>query len=445
MAFTSADPVFEDTDDQRAFRVCKMETACRFDKDHFDNGAFCRGTHCEDPKQKEHFEDIPTNTWPELHNISAAMRRAVSQGYLFPYRGYWPCESEIYDPVLVAQGRADVVPVTYRNNERPQNEGAPDVFQPSYESCIQRHLGQPDLQVLKTAANPVFSQNTPVTVIPFLKPRLDDRSRFDRIWKGVFFGTVMAIGGPDVWETRWLKFAQGYEADGVDPESERYLRNDISLIATRLLAHDSGLSDARAKAVAEILVYIWVVNPITRGKLVGPALLGLFEKLLDTGRKAMEERMHSFAGEMLATDAALKFTEYYFKRNRELWLHDEHVRQHAIENTVEPLSQQEIDHLRAADPDAVDCVACGEEMDYPPAAHAAMRLKCGAGHMIGMNCWTRALRRKKWVEMDGIKCHSCADKILGPWKMPMNLHVVDAYNVANIPPLDLHVPDVTQL
>ncbi|GKT95998.1 hypothetical protein Ct61P_13848 [Colletotrichum tofieldiae] len=373
------------------------------------------------------------------------MRRAVSQGYLFPYRGYWPCESEIYDPVLVAQGRADVVPVTYRNNERPQNEGAPDVFQPSYESCIQRHLGQPDLQVLKTAANPVFSQNTPVTVIPFLKPRLDDRSRFDRIWKGVFFGTVMAIGGPDVWETRWLKFAQGYEADGVDPESERYLRNDISLIATRLLAHDSGLSDARAKAVAEILVYIWVVNPITRGKLVGPALLGLFEKLLDTGRKAMEERMHSFAGEMLATDAALKFTEYYFKRNRELWLHDEHVRQHAIENTVEPLSQQEIDHLRAADPDAVDCVACGEEMDYPPAAHAAMRLKCGAGHMIGMNCWTRALRRKKWVEMDGIKCHSCADKILGPWKMPMNLHVVDAYNVANIPPLDLHVPDVTQL
>ncbi|OHX00984.1 hypothetical protein CSPAE12_00339 [Colletotrichum incanum] len=294
MAFTSADPVFEDTDDQRAFRVCKMETACRFDKDHFDNGAFCQGTHCEDPKQKEHFEDIPTNTWPELHNISAAMRRVVSQGYL-------------------------------------------------------------------------------------------------------------------------------------------------------LLAQDSGLSDARARAVAEILVHVWVVNPIARGKLVGPALLGLFEKVLDAGRKAVKDRLYNFAGDMLATDAGLKFTQYYFMRNRELWLLNEYARQHAIESTVEPLGEQEIDHLRAAVPDDMDCVACGEEMAHPPDAHAAVRLKCGAGHMIGMKCWTRALRRKKWVEMDGIKCHSCADKILGPWKMPMNLHVVDAYDVANTPPLDLYVPDVIQL
>ncbi|GKT49788.1 uncharacterized protein ColSpa_09969 [Colletotrichum spaethianum] len=449
MAFASADPIFEDSDDQRAFRVCKMETACRFDKDHFDNGASCQGTHCEDPKQKEHFEDIPTNTRPELHNISAAMRRAVSQGYLFPYRGYWPSEPEIYDPILVAQGMEYVVPVSYRNNERPQGDGSPDLFQPSYESCVHRHLAQPNLQVLKTIANPAFPQNTHVTVIPFLKPSLDDASRFDRIWKGVFFSAVMAMGGPDAWEAWWLSSGQADETDqdpdAVDAESERYLRNDISLIATRLLADDSGLSDARAWAVAEILLHVWQVSPIERGKHVGPALLGLVEKLLETVRKAMKDRLYSFAGEMLATDDALRYTQYYFKRNRELWLHDEHTRQQAIENTVEPLTKPEIDALCAADPDARDCVACGEEMAYPPDAHAAMRLKCGAGHTIGMKCWTKALRRKKGVFMDGIKCHSCADKILGPWKMPVNLRVVDAYDVATMPPLHLRVPDVIEL
>ncbi|KAK1597098.1 uncharacterized protein LY79DRAFT_587567 [Colletotrichum navitas] len=441
MAFTPAGTVVDDADDQRAFRVCKMETACRFDKDHFDNGAFCTGAHWTDPKQKELFEDIPTNTWPELHNLGAAMRRTVSQGYLFPYRGYWPCQMAVYDPVLVAQDNVQVVPVTDMNTERPRNEGVPDVRQPSYEYCVQRHLGQPDIQVLKNVVDPANSQNTPVAVIPFLKSKFDEGLRLEKIWQETFCGALVKFGGSDAWEDLWRQYSLA-PADG-----ERMMRCEFSLIATKLLCQDSGLSHARARAVADILVHIWEINPVRRGELVGPALLGPFEKLLEAGRDMMRFWPYSFTGEMLFNEETLQYTQYHFKRNLALWLQDEHVRQRAIDDTFEPLTAGEVDALAAADgdPDAIDCVACGEEMARPPHAHAAVRLKCGAGHMIGKNCWTRSLRRKTGVQMDGIRCHSCADKVLGPWKMPVNLGVVDAYRVTRTDPSDLHVPDDIQL
>ncbi|KAK1989110.1 hypothetical protein LZ30DRAFT_744568 [Colletotrichum cereale] len=453
MAFAPAGTVFDDGDDQRAFRVCKMETACRFDKDHLDNGAVCTGTHWTDPRQKEPFEDIPTNSWPELHNIGAAVRRAVSEGYLFPYRGYWPCEMAVYDPVLMAQGDMNVVPVTNINTERPQNEGAPDLFQPSYEYCVQRHLSQPDIQVLKNVARPAhLHRDTPVSVLPFLRPKLDDKLRFKKLWQETFADPIDNMGGWPAWEASWdgssLADADAeLDAGGHSGRSERLMRYDFSLIAMGLLSQDSGLSDARARAVAEILVHIWEVSPVRRGQLVGPTLLFAFEKLLDAGRDMRRLWPYEFAGEMLVKHAAIEYAQYYFKRNGVLWLHDEHVRQCAIDDTFEPLTKAEVDALAAAggDPNPIDCVACGEEMARPEDAHAAVRLKCGAGHTIGKNCWTRAIRRKRTVQMDGIRCHSCGDKVLGPWKIPVNLDVVDAYHVPRAHPLDLQVPDQIHL
>ncbi|KAK2039140.1 hypothetical protein LZ31DRAFT_96352 [Colletotrichum somersetense] len=444
MAVTSAGTDVDDADDQRAFRVCKMETACRFDKDHLDNGASCAAAHWTDPRHKEPFEDIPTNTWPELHNIGAAMRRAVSQGYLFPYRGYWPCQMVVYDPVLMAQDNVQVVPVTNMNTERPRNDGAPDPTQPSYEFCVQRHLSQPDIQVLKNVADPANPQTTPVAVIPFLDSKWDEKLRMGKIWQESFSGALVKFKGKAIWKTLWSRHSLATLGEyDYDSSGELLMRCELCLIATKLMSQDSGLSDARTRAVADILVHIYEISPIRRGELVGPELLATFEKLLEAGRAMRRLSPYSFTGEMLFKEETLEYTQYHFKRNLTLWLQDEHARQRAIDDTFDPLTAEEVDALAAAedDPDAIDCVACGEEMTRPPDAHAAVRLRCGAGHTIGKNCWTRSLRRKTGVQMDGIRCHSCADKVLGPWKMPVSLGVVDAYRVPRTDLLDLQVPE----
>ncbi|KAK1634860.1 hypothetical protein BDP81DRAFT_378143 [Colletotrichum phormii] len=69
-------------DDQLVFRVSKIETACRFNKDHVGNGAYCECLERDDATK-----EFNTNRMTELHNTAAAMRRIVSHAYWFPWRG----------------------------------------------------------------------------------------------------------------------------------------------------------------------------------------------------------------------------------------------------------------------------------------------------------------------------------------------------------------------
>ncbi|TID01726.1 hypothetical protein CH35J_003405 [Colletotrichum higginsianum] len=277
MAFTSVDGIPAPGQDQRAFRVCKMETACRFDKDHFENGPNCEAAHCEE--QKDLFDEIKTNTWTEMHNISAAMRRAVSH---------------------------------------------------------------------------------------------------------------------------------------------------------------SGLSPARAIAVAAVLTPLLDPNPSPIAT-IDVEITGLLQKLFQA-RKASEQERYRFAGDMIAFEDSWRYTKYHLKRNREITLNDEHTREVAIENASIPLTEPEIERLRAAGSYDVDCVVCDEEMGDPQDSHAAVRLKCDAHHSIGKNCWMRFNRRKKGQYTDGIRCHSCADKIIGTWGVPINLELLDAYDIGTSTPLGLTLP-----
>ncbi|WQF75078.1 hypothetical protein CDEST_00092 [Colletotrichum destructivum] len=441
MAFTSADGIPAPGQDQRAFRVCKMEMACRFDKDHFENGPNCEAIHCEE--QKDLFGDIKTNTWTEMHNISAAMRRAVSRGYLFPYRGYWPCRGPLYDPHLMAHGVGYVVPVTDMNTERPQNEGPSDTSQESYESCVRRHLAQPAIPSMTTAPrNPKDAQPKPTPVIPFLRPDWNDQAGFESIWRNVFRNQIVALQGEAIWKEIFLQCAQLQEPNKTfnrhDADEALSLRKDLCQLAARLISVDSGLPPARAIAVAAVMTPLLDPNPSPIAT-IDVEITGLLQKLFQA-RKASEQERYRFAGDMIAFDDSWRYTKYHLKRNREITLNDEHTREVAIENASIPLTEPEIDRLRAAGSYDIDCVVCDEEMGDPQDSHAAVRLKCDAHHSIGKNCWMRFNRRKKGQYTNGIRCHSCADKIIGTWDVPINLELLDAYDIGTSTPLGLTLP-----
>ncbi|KAJ0159783.1 hypothetical protein CTA2_9117, partial [Colletotrichum tanaceti] len=364
MAFTSADGIPEPDQDQRAFRVCKMETACRFDKDHFENGPDCDEMHCRE--QKELFNDIKTNTWTEMHNISAAMRRAVSRGYLFPYRGYWPCQGPLYDPHLLAHGAEYVVPVTNMNTERPRNEGPPDASQESYETYVQRYLAQPAIPSMTVASrNPKDPQPKPTPVIPFFLSDWNDQAAFESIWRDVFHGQIMAWQGETIWKDMFLQCARVQKTvqetvqdsqetvqetnktfTRHDAEDALSLRKDLCQLATRLISLDSGLSPERATAVAAVLTPLLDANPFPIAT-DDAEITGLLRELI-RAREASEQERYRFAGDMIAFEDSWRYTRYHLRRNRHIALADEHAREVAIENACVPLTKPEVEGLRAA-------------------------------------------------------------------------------------------------
>ncbi|WYZ39749.1 hypothetical protein EsH8_IV_000090 [Colletotrichum jinshuiense] len=400
MAMTSTAPDILNRQHQHVFRVSKMETACRFDKQHFHNGASC---DCSE-----------TNTEPELHNMSAAMRRLVSRAYLFPYQGLWPDTR----PALQRTYWPDALFNTERTWDDPNSN-----HRPLYDHQVARHLQQPNLSILDHIGNPMMHGDAPVTVIPFIKEYWDPSTRFDRLKQ---HGQLLldSIGGLEGWLQRYTAAFGHYGNIHRDRVRQEYtLRLFLTTMVTHQLAIDPGITYERALSIADVFARIWDPNPetIRNDPVVGVPLADAMIYLIVSARQSlMWNPSYQFGGQIFSRDVKFLYSKYCLERNRDMRLEDERTREAAIEDTVTPLTALEV---AALPPDQMECSLCMDDMSNPLEPHAAVRLKCPSGHLVGMNCWMEFWRKKRQVHMvqeDGILCHSCGHFKLGEWKAPVH-------------------------
>ncbi|OHE96588.1 hypothetical protein CORC01_08186 [Colletotrichum orchidophilum] len=411
MSLNSTEKEISDADDQHIFRVSKIETACRFNKDHVANGAYCECLE-NDNATKE----FNTNRETELHNTAAAMRRVVSQGYLFPFRGFW------------------ILPNSRRerryfeaNTQRPPNEGQLDPAFPSFNQCTTFHLTQPDLNFLDNIGNQLLRESNSVTVIPVLHSNHNVAARV-REFGTQMRDTITSLGGRDQWERAYIHSTDLAVITAEHTAAEYDMRMQVCGLVSRLLGHDPGLTMERIISIGRVFREFLQVDGSAMINNLPQELKRLFSRLLLTARYALVHRMYPYGGMMLINPSQYNHTEYTLLRNHKMRLNDEFHKQGAIESVVTPLKEAEVQGL---DPDDADCPICAEPVGTGNDPHAGMRIKCNANHVVGKNCWMKALRCRRQEYMEGLKCPMCGDFKLSDWGAPIHHRELWAIDVVS--------------
>ncbi|KAK1690071.1 hypothetical protein BDP55DRAFT_725448 [Colletotrichum godetiae] len=409
-------------DDQFVYRVSKIETACRFDKDHVENGA-----NCECLERDDATKEFNTNRMTELHNTAAAMRRIVSHAYWFPWRGFWP------GPVTGNRAQVRVRYLSLAHTQRPANDGELDPEFLPVEQYIELHRQQPDFTFLDNLGNRKLDESESLTVVPVLHSAPDILGRVE-VFTDLLTETIESFGGRDGWERSLLTsnfpmtlFAE-YAAATFDA------RMQVSNLVSRLLAHDPGLTRARIASISRIFLRFWHFDTNVMRASFSQDLRRLFDKLVIHTYEAIVQRGSgryrngAYAGGMLTSPGHYKHTEYIILRNTSMRLKDEFYRQDLLESVVAPLTKAELQELDLAD---TDCFVCMEPLGTVQDPHAAVRFKCASEkHVVGKNCWMKSLRRiRPKYNSSELKCPLCSDCVLSDWKTPFNNNHLWAWDV----------------
>ncbi|KAE9581643.1 hypothetical protein CGCF415_v013166 [Colletotrichum fructicola] len=382
-----------DEDHLQLYRTSKMEMACRFSKDHFDKGGLCDCNR--------------TNIEPELHNIAVAMRQTVARTYLYPREGTHPT------PVLVG---GKIVYVNEQKKEYawddPVNAG--HTFR---DEAMAKMAGQSDLSQLNHLKRPTSVGE--IQVIPFFMDIWDNDKAHIIMSQSMEHDWNMKEGGIEAWYEKFLGH-YGNEYDSVK-EIELNFRMRLINTANNLVINDCGLTFLRMFQVMRIFKNILFFEMEDWGKdpQLTPACASKLAELCRQGARPMPERKLlfgepvGFGGDAWFDQLRMLGMHHYFHRNRSLHREDEFASAAAIQNTVMPLSEEEIAALSDEDR---ECAICEKEMGWPLEGHAAMRIKCPSRHRVGMNCWMKTCRLKRLSERGrDINCHSCADSKVGEW------------------------------
>ncbi|KAK2758483.1 hypothetical protein CKAH01_05531 [Colletotrichum kahawae] len=385
-------------DHLQLYRTSKMEMACRFSKDHFDKGGLC---DCNE-----------TNKEPELHNIAVAMRQTVARTYLYPRENTGPTK------LLDARGKVvkaiDESRREYAWND-PMNTG--HTFRGRAEAKM---ADQPDLSQLNHLKKPTSVGD--IQVIPFFMDIWDNDKAHLFINQYMQHDWNSKGGGVDGWYKAYRSFSKEKGDFFTDVDLDLCMR--LINTAKNLVINDSGLTFRRMFQVMRIFENLLFLAPVGRDGVSQPALACL-NKLLDLVRRGrgVLRRRHlpdlseplGFGGDAWYDQLRMMGMHHHFHRSRLIRKNDEFACATAVQNTVIPLSEEEI---AALPEDKRDCAACGEEMGWPLEGHAAMRIKCPSRHLVGMNCWMKACRGKRLLQMgtNDIKCHSCGDFTVGEWE-----------------------------
>ncbi|KAF9878040.1 hypothetical protein CkaCkLH20_04616 [Colletotrichum karsti] len=375
------------------YPVVKQELACRFNKDHFDNGNLC---DCSD-----------TNTHPELHNISAALRQVIARCYLLPWEWQETTSNKAEFPF-------------------------PGKENPRFRFIGDRLKKQPELSALNHLKAPTTIGD--IGVLDFFVEPWDWKQREMHMRQSFKANCWLSWGRPEVWYNDFN--------DVMSPQTplpdcqiadELDFRGQIVHKIFSLLTVDSGLSPDRAASIAR--VHTIIMSP-------DPNLLSRDQTFDEGTKRALHHitlRMPHFNHHNLTTPSVGAAwtaedeninTAYHLRRNRDLLLSDEDSRMRAIERAVVPLTRAEFDAL-----DEPDCLICIEAMSYPGEPHAAVRFRCPSRHYVGMNCWMKAQRKKRSVDSGrAIRCIACGDNYpLGEWPAPINLDPVFGAEHLRIP------------
>ncbi|KAJ0297919.1 hypothetical protein COL516b_010285 [Colletotrichum fioriniae] len=396
-------------DDQFVIRVSKIETACRFNKDHVENGPYCECLETDDATK-----EFDTNRITELHNNAAAMRRIVSQSYFFPWRGFWPGANT---------GNRLADEFNYRlltHTRRPANDGELDPRFPSVEQCTESHRQQPDFTFLINLGDRKPHESGQVTAVPVLQSAPDIVDRVG-VLTAQLTEKIDSFGGRDEWERSVIEsFPVPLFAEFVAANFDT--RMQVSNLVSHLLAHDPGLTRARIASISRIFLEFWQVDTDVMKANLPQDLRMLFVSLFKwssvsiTQRGSIGFRSGAYAGGMLTSPGHYKHTEYILLRNANLRFKDEFSRQSLLEGVVAPLREAELQEL-----DDTDCFICMEPLGTGQDPHAAVRVKCPLeNHVVGKNCWMKSHRRRSKFDPRELKCPLCSDFVLGEWKMPFN-------------------------
>ncbi|TDZ36110.1 hypothetical protein C8035_v007909 [Colletotrichum spinosum] len=379
-------------------RTARMELACRFRKDHFHRGPRCGC--CE------------TNTQPELHNPSAAHRQSMARVYLFP----WEQDGEADQQFAMEDAEEDVRQLT----------AAWDIL-----------TSQPELDTLNRLR--MASTVGEIRVIPFYLELWDSRDRTQHV-RDMWQRKQAEEGGAEGWKNEYNMAFVAHEDVDVDDESMdweiRYRKRLVKLMID-IAAGDPGLPLERLRSVVQLCFRLLDVDldRLALDETLGPAFGANLWDLHQRARSLSQDGLQDDrpAGSLWLNELKWEVLDYSFRRNRMLRYEDERVREAAIESTVTPLTAAQVAALPA---DRKECSFCFEELRNPSEHHAAMRMHCPSGHLIGRNCWMEAWRAKRLHEMDvedGILCHSCAHFKIGDWRVPSSRWEVWLDDMKDIP------------
>ncbi|KAL2752331.1 hypothetical protein ACRALDRAFT_1072304 [Sodiomyces alcalophilus JCM 7366] len=368
------------------YKACKIEVACRFNKDHFEDGAYCL---CQE-----------ANEWPEYRNLSAALRRLPARGLLYP-------------------GEDDDM-----TRDLEMTDDWPDV--PLVESCA-AFFDSFQAQPSPGEVNGLLDN---VPVLPFHYDR-------ERRNGSLFISLIAKVNEAFAFhedESGWIdQYLEHHEA----PEDEvpydwalsvREVRRNLLLAVAHLLANDNGLVDRRAHDIFDLFsnlarigdewttggVHDHVADDMTR--LADPhqwePQLTLYELM-----QMNSERPHS---DFFLREDVFLDTEWNLWQSAEMRIEDEHKREEAVEASLDrPLTQDEYDALDETDK---QCFICRMPMSvqgadtFPPTdddeafalGHDAVRLKCRMGHAVGKKCFMEYWRSKRLADgVHDIVCDLC--------------------------------------
>ncbi|ROT38066.1 hypothetical protein SODALDRAFT_324507 [Sodiomyces alkalinus F11] len=368
------------------YKAFKIEVACRFNKDHFDHGAYC-------PCQE-------ANEWPEYRNISAAQRRLPARGLLYPRED---------QPHL----RGQEMTVDW-----------PEV--PLAEECAE-YFASFRAQPSPGELNPLLD-GTPV--LPFYYNRAGRtaplfRALIDRVHEAFEYYT-----DDRGWSDQYLATHGSPEGE----EAQQWALNVLEIRRTLLfcvahfIANDNGLTESRAHEVFDLFFNLsrigddWVAGDIHE------EVVADITRLSDPDEWDPQLTVFELAQASLVQPYSLVFLrdgiflelEYHLWRSAEMRISDEHSREEAVEQSLGAyVTQEEYDALDETDR---RCFICYMPMSVkgattgPPAnddeafalGHDATRITCRVGHVVGKKCFMEYWRTRRLVEgADRVLCDLC--------------------------------------
>lgn len=375
------------------YKACKIEVACRFDKDHFEEGAYC-------PCQE-------ANEWPEYRNLSAALRRLPARGLLYP-------------------GEADVA-----TRDWEMADDYPDI--PLLQACVEffeAFCAQP----LPGDVNPTIRD---VPVLPFYYNR---HRRNGDLFNTLVFKIDEAFryyDDDEGWADEYLAhFAAPEDEDPLDwARLVLGVRRNLLYAVAHLVATDSGLPERRAHVVLDLFLNLahigedWAEGPLhdqVASEMLDLADPDQWDPQITVFAMALTRTAKPVADFFLDDNVFLE-AEYHLSRSAELRVTDEHRREDAVDASLgDYATQEECDAL-----DETDrlCFICRTLMSVmgdgraPPTnedesfafGHEAVRIKCRRGHLVGKKCFMEYWRTRRLVEgSNAVLCDLCGRQPLAP-------------------------------
>ncbi|KAF6807658.1 hypothetical protein CSOJ01_08022 [Colletotrichum sojae] len=361
--------------------TCEKELACRFNKSHFSKGAYC--------------DCAEANSAPELHSISAAIRQVVARANTFSEDGDVRVKREFK--------KADWSAV------RASMFGG-------YHITRESLARQPNLSELDYLRKPSAVDTT--RVLPFAFETWDHRTRYDRLKMRYTVRINTRYDSRGCWKMEAaVNVGELLNTFHADVDKSWQHRHKLMKMIMRLLSVDNGLTLVRCYSIIDLAMGLlgqYATDIKARGDLA-QALYDLLDSsktlmvLLDT---AVLDTIT--VGEIFLVPERFEAMTHLLRRNREMRMKDEMVRQQAILDTLTHtrLTAEEMEKLRSQVKLGV-CPICDEDVKPPGDGHQAVRLRCPGKHVLGMSCWTRMMssRRLKLTEEGGIPCHVCGVRV----------------------------------